>query len=93
MFDDFRNLVSRKDYPEYYKIIKEPMSLNTVRKRILARRYTGWSEFEKDMELIIQNAKTFNEEDSYIVQVALELKVSSPRFTLFTCKSTKHTLS
>lgn len=82
MFDDFRNLVSRKDYPEYYKIIKEPMSLNTIRKRILAHRYTGWSEFERDMELIIQNARTFNEEDSFIVQVALELQVSSPYFTL-----------
>ncbi|KAF8424600.1 hypothetical protein EV426DRAFT_83672 [Tirmania nivea] len=74
IFDDFRNLVSRKDYPEYYKIIKEPMSLNTVRKRILAHRYTSWSEFERDMELIVQNAKTFNEEDSFIVQVALELQ-------------------
>ncbi|KAF8456270.1 Bromodomain-containing protein, partial [Terfezia claveryi] len=87
MFDDFRNLVSRKDYPEYYKVIKEPMSLNTIRKRILAHRYTGWSEFEKDMELIVQNARTFNEEDSFIVQVALELQVGSPCFTLVSCMS------
>jgi len=91
MFDDFRNLVSRKEYPEYYKIIKEPMSLNTIRKRILAHRYTGWSEFERDMELIIQNARTFNEEDSFIVQVALKLQVSSPCSTLLSCMPTKHT--
>lgn len=75
MFDDFRNLVSRKEYPEYYKVIKEPMSLNTVRKRILAHRYLAWPEFEKDLELIVTNAGTFNEEDSIIVQLARELQV------------------
>ncbi|RPB27176.1 Bromodomain-domain-containing protein, partial [Terfezia boudieri ATCC MYA-4762] len=93
MFDDFRNLVSRKDYPEYYKIIKEPMSLNTIRKRILAHRYTGWSEFERDMELIIQNARTFNEEESFIVRAALELQVGSLHvsLSLAVCPSTKHT--
>jgi len=91
MFDDFRNLVSRKDYPEYYKIIKEPMSLNTVRKRILAHRYTGWLEFERDMELIIQNAQTFNEDDSFIVQVALELQVCPPCFILLGCIPTQQT--
>lgn len=75
MFEDFRNLVSRKEYPDYYKIIKEPMSLNTVRKRILAHKYQSWPEFEKDLELIVENAATFNEEDSFIVQLARELQV------------------
>ncbi|KAF8469665.1 hypothetical protein BDZ91DRAFT_62333 [Kalaharituber pfeilii] len=74
MFEDFRNLVSRKEYPEYYKVIKEPMSLNTVRKRILAHKYPGWLEFERDLHLIVTNAEEFNEEESDIVKLAHELR-------------------
>ena len=75
MFEDFRNLVSRKDYPEYYTVIKEAMSLNTIRKRILAHKYTGWPDFEKDLNLVVTNAEEFNEEGSGIVMLARQLKV------------------
>lgn len=75
MFDDFRNLVSRKEYPEYYRLIKEPVSLNTIRKRLLSHKYPGWPDFEKDLHLIVINAETFNEDDSEIVQHARELRV------------------
>lgn len=75
LFEDFRNLVNRKQYPEYYKVIKEPMSLNTIRKRLLAHKYPGWPEFERDLNLIVTNAESFNEEDSEIVMTARELRV------------------
>lgn len=81
MFEDFRNLVSRKEYPEYYRVIKEPMSLNTIRKRLLAHKYPGWPDFERDLGLIVTNAETFNEEDSIIVRLARELKVHDSRFS------------
>lgn len=83
MFEDFRNLVSRKEYPEYYKVIKEPMSLNTIRKRLLAHKYPSWLEFERDLGLIVTNAETFNEEDSIIVQLARVLKVHDSHFSIF----------
>lgn len=76
MYEDFRNLVKRKEYPEYYRIIKTPMSLNTVRTRVLKGKYPTWDEMKRELDIIITNAQTFNEEGSEIYDLANELRVS-----------------
>ena len=51
------------------------MSLNTIRKRLLAHKYPGWPELERDLYLIVANAEEFNEDGSDIVLLARDLKV------------------
>jgi len=62
----FRELPSKKDYPDYYTTIKTPVSL----KEILQKAYEG-ANIEHIKQLTIQmkdNAKIYNTEDSQVVK-------------------------
>lgn len=67
----FIKLPSKKFFPDYYHVIKQPISLDKIGKRIEST-YTGSSsrEFLDDFELLLQNASTYNAPDSWIVQSA-----------------------
>ncbi|KAK9451545.1 uncharacterized protein V1518DRAFT_408844 [Limtongia smithiae] len=54
------------EYPEYYQVIHNPMSLNTVRRLASTNKYATFDEFERDMILIFNNARFFNEEESQV---------------------------
>ncbi|KAK8834050.1 hypothetical protein M9Y10_043819 [Tritrichomonas musculus] len=57
---------------DYYDIIKNPMSLNEVRKRIVSKKYKDISEFQKDINLIWSNARKYNGDDNVITNMAME---------------------
>lgn len=57
---------------DYYDIIKNPMSLNEVRKRIISKKYKDISEFQKDINLIWSNARKYNGDDNVITNMAME---------------------
>ena len=69
----FIKLPSKKFYPDYH-LIKQPISLNEIGKRIKTR-YSGTSsrEFLDDFELLLENASTYNSPDSWIVESARKL--------------------
>jgi len=58
------------DYPE---IIKKPMDLGTVKKRLDAAKYTAADKFAADVRLVWSNAMTYNRPDSEIYQTADKL--------------------
>ena len=62
----FMKLPTRREYPDYYKVIPNPMDLSTVKKKLSQGRYINYESFCKDMKLIFTNAKFFNCEDSQI---------------------------
>ncbi|KAF6068843.1 Bromodomain family protein [Candida albicans] len=70
----FIKLPSKKFYPDYYHLIKQPISLNEIGKRIKTR-YSGTSsrEFLDDFELLLENASTYNSPDSWIVESARKI--------------------
>ncbi|XP_064474413.1 protein polybromo-1-like isoform X2 [Ornithodoros turicata] len=70
----FQLLPSRTLYPEYYKIITEPIDLKLIATKIQDSAYTNLGELEKDLMLLIRNAKTFNEPGSQIYKDATQLK-------------------
>jgi ATP-dependent helicase STH1/SNF2 len=72
----FMDLVSKKDYPMYYTLIKNPISMNIIKKRIYSNYYDTVLEFENDFHLMFNNARTFNEEGSYVYEDADEMQVS-----------------
>ena len=66
----FQLLPSRKRYPEYYELIKEPMDLKMCAEKIQKNKYKDICELEKDLQLLFTNAQTFNESGSQIYKDA-----------------------
>lgn len=62
----FIRLPSQKQLPLYYRIIKEPIDFQRIRRKIDTYRYTSLDEFDFDMKLLVKNAQTFNCETSVI---------------------------
>ena len=65
---DFMKLVPKDDYPDYYKIITKPMSYMCMKRKAkrLHKAFTGLAELKQAFELMILNAKHYNEEGSFI---------------------------
>ncbi|RKP21841.1 Bromodomain-containing protein, partial [Rozella allomycis CSF55] len=55
--------------PTYFDIIKHPMDLSTIKKKIDSREYRTSDEFHDDVLLMFNNCRTFNPPDSEIVQM------------------------
>ena len=58
--------------PDYYEIIKNPMSLNEVKNHIREKRYKDIKEFVAEVNLIWENAKTYNGEGAQITLLGME---------------------
>lgn len=46
--------------PQYFKIIKKPMDLSTIEKKLSSGQYENAKEFEADIRLMFQNCYKFN---------------------------------
>ncbi|KAH0510143.1 Transcription intermediary factor 1-alpha [Microtus ochrogaster] len=65
-----------KRVPDYYKIIKNPMDLSTIKKRLQEDycMYTKPEDFVADFRLIFQNCAEFNEPDSEVANAGIKLE-------------------
>ncbi|CAF0999548.1 unnamed protein product [Didymodactylos carnosus] len=66
----FQNPVDVKDVPNYYKIIKDPMDLTTLKSKVLASKYKTVCDFIRDVNKIFNNCRAFNPIDSPFSQCA-----------------------
>ncbi|KAF4079056.1 hypothetical protein AMELA_G00188770 [Ameiurus melas] len=57
---------SKKDYPDYYQVILEPMDLRTIESNIRAERYVSEEALMNDLKLMFRNARHYNEEGSQV---------------------------
>ena len=60
--------------PDYPKVIKRPMDLGTIQRRLDAHRYQHPSEFVDDMRLVWSNAVAYNKPASPVHAAALHLR-------------------
>uniref|UniRef100_A0A452RL70 Tripartite motif containing 24 n=1 Tax=Ursus americanus TaxID=9643 RepID=A0A452RL70_URSAM len=62
--------------PDYYRIIKNPMDLSTIKKRLQEdySMYTKPEDFVADFRLIFQNCAEFNEPDSEVANAGIKLE-------------------
>lgn len=65
----FLNRVSKREAPNYYSIIKTPMDLNTVLKKLKTLQYQNKKEFVDDLLLIWQNCLTYNSDPKHYLRV------------------------
>lgn len=61
--------------PDYFDIIKKPMDLGTISKKLDSGAYHSIEDFAADTNLTFDNAMTYNEEGSVVYDMAKELKV------------------
>jgi len=60
--------------PDYFEVIKKPMDLGTVNRRLDNGQYHTIDEFAADVNLTFDNAMQYNEERSVVHDMAAELK-------------------
>eukprot|EP00542_Grammatophora_oceanica_P014911 CAMPEP_0194032300 /NCGR_PEP_ID=MMETSP0009_2-20130614/5275_1 /TAXON_ID=210454 /ORGANISM="Grammatophora oceanica, Strain CCMP 410" /LENGTH=1696 /DNA_ID=CAMNT_0038672697 /DNA_START=105 /DNA_END=5195 /DNA_ORIENTATION=+ len=60
--------------PDYFDIIKKPMDLGTVNKKLDNGAYRSIEEFAVDVNLTFNNAMTYNEDGSVVHDMARELR-------------------
>ncbi|XP_025830418.1 ATP-dependent helicase brm isoform X3 [Agrilus planipennis] len=72
--EPFMKLPPRKDYPDYYEIIKKPIDIGKILNRIEEGKYWDFGDLEKDFMLLCQNAQTYNEEASVIHEDSIVLQ-------------------
>ncbi|CAG8555954.1 5797_t:CDS:1, partial [Acaulospora colombiana] len=70
----FYELPSQDEYPYYYDQIKNPISINIIRQKILDNEYDNAEEFKQDVELMFSNAKFFNLEGSEVYNDAIVMQ-------------------
>lgn len=64
---------SKKDYPDYYKVILEPMDLRMIEHNIRSDKYMTEDAMVEDMKLMFRNARHYNEEGSQVRYLTLHL--------------------
>lgn len=71
----FIKLPSKKMYPDYYTIITDPITVSDIQKKLSKGKYTETliDEFVADFQLLHDNAKAYNDPESWIVQDAKRL--------------------
>ncbi|KAI9311667.1 hypothetical protein BX666DRAFT_1994349 [Dichotomocladium elegans] len=60
----FLNKVSRREAPDYYDVIKTPMDLGTVTKKMKTFQYRSKKEFSDDLYLMYMNCLQYNTDPS-----------------------------
>nr|AAH78299.1 Polybromo 1, like [Danio rerio] len=70
----FQKLPSKLHYPDYYAVIKEPIDLRAVAQKIQGGHYKSISAMAKDIDLLVKNAKTYNEPGSQVFKDANTIK-------------------
>ncbi|KAI5963986.1 SPT7 [Candida margitis] len=64
----FLNKVSKREAPNYGLIIKKPMDLNTVMKKLKNLAYNSKQEFVDDLMLIWSNCLTYNADPKHFIR-------------------------
>ena len=75
IIDPFIKLVPKAQYPDYYMIIKQPMAMEIVQKKINQNKYQSLREFREDVGVLCTNARTYNEDGSLLFKDAEDIEV------------------
>lgn len=60
---------------DYHDIIKKPMDLSTIKKKLDCREYTSPSEFASDVRLMFTNCYKYNPPEHDVVKMGRKMQV------------------
>ncbi|XP_063288812.1 transcription initiation factor TFIID subunit 1 isoform X2 [Pelobates fuscus] len=69
----FHHPVNKKFVPDYYKVIINPMDLETIRQNISKHKYQNREHFLSDVNLICMNSVRYNGQDSQYSKTAQDI--------------------
>lgn len=75
---NFEKRPPKRDYPDYYKLIERPTSISDVKALVRQGTITEWDALAKEVRLIWDNAKEYNEPGSEIYDLTEALEVWYP---------------
>ncbi|KAF7437300.1 hypothetical protein PC9H_004139 [Pleurotus ostreatus] len=70
----FKDLPDKRDYPDYYQLIHRPIAIAQLRKKINSGQYKTVQMFKDDWQLMFNNARTYNQEGSWVYVDAEEME-------------------
>jgi hypothetical protein len=70
--------VENLNLSDYYQIIKKPMDLGTVKKKLENREYATPDEFAADVRLIFSNCYLYNGPNTDVVAMCKKVEVNFP---------------
>ena len=73
----FEKLPDKSAMADYYQTIPNPIALDNIKKKAKRKKYQNVTELLKDIDLMFENAKLYNEDDSPLYQAAVELQVQA----------------
>ncbi|KAF8731014.1 hypothetical protein HU200_016894 [Digitaria exilis] len=59
--------------PDYFDVIRHPMDLGTVKKKLTSKQYRSTDEFAADVRLTFSNAMKYNPPGNHVHEIAKEL--------------------
>jgi hypothetical protein len=74
MISSFERVPDKAIMPEYHNEIKNPMAMDILKKKLKRKKYRSVDDFMKDVELMFENAKLYNEDSSQIYKDAVYLQ-------------------
>ena len=82
LYEPFLNLPSKRELPDYYEVIDEPISLNEIRRKLKLGDYSELPDLVSDLNLMFENCKTYNRPESRLFKEGTKLqKVMNAKVT------------
>lgn len=73
LFEPFRDPVDSSIAPDYRNIIKNPIDLSTIHKKLESNQYHSIEDWQKDIQLISKNCEQYNGAQDRLTKVAKEM--------------------
>ena len=70
----FHNPVKKKDYKDYYELIKKPIDLGSIKNKTKRNEYKFLQQFLDDLELLVNNSRAYNGEEHEVTLQAVKIK-------------------
>lgn len=75
----FEKLPDKQSNKPYYEAIRNPIALDQIKRNVKRKKYRNVDECLADLEIMFENAKHYNEDESSIYQDAVELQKEARR--------------
>ncbi|KAF1818728.1 uncharacterized protein K489DRAFT_326997 [Dissoconium aciculare CBS 342.82] len=79
LIENFDRLPDKAAMPEYFMEIKHPMAYDSLKRKAKRKKYKSLEDFMADVNLIFNNAKSYNTDESQIYKDAVTLQIEAGR--------------
>ncbi|RDL30456.1 Bromodomain-containing protein [Venustampulla echinocandica] len=70
----FEKLPDKSVMPEYYQEVKNPIAMDLIKRKAKRKKYQSVDQVLKDLELMFENAKSYNLDSSQVYKDAVDLQ-------------------